>query len=37
MPLDSFIKQDHLDLSAFQKNLLDAFTWQGHIYGLPTF
>lgn len=35
MPLDSFIKQDHVDLSDFQKNLLDAFTWQGHIYGLP--
>ncbi|WP_284199883.1 extracellular solute-binding protein [Alicyclobacillus sacchari] len=35
MPLDSYVKQNHVDLSDFRSNLLKAFTWKGHIYGIP--
>jgi multiple sugar transport system substrate-binding protein len=35
LPLDAYIRQDHVNLSDYLPNLLAAFTWKGHIYGLP--
>ena len=35
MPLDNYVKQDHVDMSDFRSNLLNAFKWKGHIYGIP--
>ena len=35
MNLDSYIKQDKVDLKDFNANLLQAFTWKNSLYGLP--
>jgi len=34
-PLDLFIKKDHYDLEDFSPALLDAFSFEDRIYGLP--
>lgn len=35
MPLDDLVQQDGIDLSDFHPQLLDAFRWEGRLYGLP--
>ncbi|WP_067933226.1 ABC transporter substrate-binding protein [Alicyclobacillus kakegawensis] len=35
MPLDKYIKQDHVNTSDFSPALLKAFQWKGVTYGLP--
>ncbi|WP_026961429.1 ABC transporter substrate-binding protein [Alicyclobacillus herbarius] len=35
MPLDKYIKEDHVDTSDFSPALLKAFQWKGVTYGLP--
>ncbi len=35
LPLDDYIKNSSMDADMFAQSLLDAFVWDGKIYGLP--
>lgn len=34
-PLDEYIKNNNVDINDFEPSLLEAFKWEGKIYGLP--